>query len=209
MRSVRPPRMLPAGAFVGTGCPGGGIGTAGADAGAELPLNSLPRISAPTATAIGVARLPPGTAFLIASSKEAIVVSSTSIQIARNPILRLQPSAAIRRYDDQDYRLAFSPSIPHILPATDGAREAKTMGILSWIILGLIAGFIASKIVNKTGSGMTMDIALGVIGAIVGGFLASFLGIGGVTGVNIGSIIIAVIGAVVVLLVYRAVASRA
>jgi uncharacterized membrane protein YeaQ/YmgE (transglycosylase-associated protein family) len=83
------------------------------------------------------------------------------------------------------------------------------MGILSWIILGLIAGFIASKIVNKTGSGMMMDIALGVIGAIVGGFLASFLGIGGVTGVNFGSIIIAVIGAVVVLLVYRAVTSRA
>ena len=74
------------------------------------------------------------------------------------------------------------------------------MGIISWIILGLIAGFIASKIVNKTGSGMTMDIALGVIGAIVGGFLASFLGIGGVTGVNIGSIVIAVIGAVIVLL---------
>jgi uncharacterized membrane protein YeaQ/YmgE (transglycosylase-associated protein family) len=83
------------------------------------------------------------------------------------------------------------------------------MGILSWIVLGLIAGFIASKIVNKTGSGMTMDIALGVVGAIVGGFLASFLGIGGVTGFNFGSIIIAVIGAVVVLLVYRAVASRA
>ena len=81
------------------------------------------------------------------------------------------------------------------------------MGIISWIILGLIAGFIASKIVNKTGSGMLMDIALGVVGAIVGGFLASFLGIGGVTGVNIGSIVIAVIGAVVVLLVYRAVAS--
>jgi len=53
------------------------------------------------------------------------------------------------------------------------------MGIISWIILGLIAGFIASKIVNKTGSGMLMDIALGVIGAIIGGFLASFLGIGG------------------------------
>src|SRR6202012_2939963 len=76
MRSVSPPRMLPAGAFVGTGCPGCGIGTAGADAGAEPPPNILPRISAPTATAIGVARLPPGTAFLIASSKEAIVVSS-------------------------------------------------------------------------------------------------------------------------------------
>src|SRR6202034_725656 len=85
MRSERPPRMLPAGAFVGMGCPGGGIGTAGADAGAELPPNSLPRTRAPMATAIGVARLPPGTAFLTASSKEAIVVSYTSIQIARNP----------------------------------------------------------------------------------------------------------------------------
>src|SRR6202041_2431960 len=101
MRSERPPRMLPAGAFVGTGCPGGGIGTDGVEAGAELPPNSLPRISAPTATAIGVARLPPGTAFFIASSKEAIVVSSTSIQIAKRE-LRLQPNAAIRRYHDQD-----------------------------------------------------------------------------------------------------------
>ena len=72
------------------------------------------------------------------------------------------------------------------------------MGIFSWIVLGLIIGWIASKIVNKTGSGMMMDMALGV----VGGFLAGPLGIGGVKGDNIGSIIIAVIGAVVVLLVY-------
>ena len=74
------------------------------------------------------------------------------------------------------------------------------MGIISWIILGLIAGWIASKFVNKSGSGMTMDIALGVVGAIVGGFIASFLGMSGVTGVNIWSIIVSVIGAVVVLL---------
>src|SRR6202035_4584208 len=105
------------------GCPGGGMGTAGADAGAELPPNILPRISAPTATAIGVARLPPGTAFFIASSKEAIVVSSTSIQIAKRE-LRLQPNAAIRRCHHQDYRLSLSPSIPHIPPPTDVAREA-------------------------------------------------------------------------------------
>ncbi len=72
------------------------------------------------------------------------------------------------------------------------------MGIFSWIVLGLIAGWIASKIVNKTGSGMMMDMALGVVGVIVGRFLAGPLGIGD----NIGSIIIAVIGAVVVLLVY-------
>jgi uncharacterized membrane protein YeaQ/YmgE (transglycosylase-associated protein family) len=77
------------------------------------------------------------------------------------------------------------------------------MGILSWIILGLIAGFIGSKIVNKTGAGMTMDIALGVVGAIVGGVLTSLLGFGGVSALNLSSIIVAVIGAVVVLYVYR------
>jgi len=76
------------------------------------------------------------------------------------------------------------------------------MGIVSWIVLGLITGWVASKIVNKTGSRMMMDTALGVIGAIVGGFLASFLRIGGVTGDNIGGIIMAVLGAVVVLLAY-------
>ncbi len=81
------------------------------------------------------------------------------------------------------------------------------MGILSWIILGLIAGFIGSKIVNKTGAGMTMDIALGVVGAIVGGILMSLLGFGGVSGLNFYSIIVAVIGAVVVLFVYRKVAT--
>ena len=72
------------------------------------------------------------------------------------------------------------------------------MGIVSWIALGLITGLIASKIGNKTGSGIMLDIALGVIGAIVSGFLASFR----VTGDNVSSIIIAAIGAVVVLLLH-------
>jgi uncharacterized membrane protein YeaQ/YmgE (transglycosylase-associated protein family) len=82
------------------------------------------------------------------------------------------------------------------------------MGVISWIILGLIAGFIASKIVNKTGSGLTMDIALGVVGAIVGGYLMdAILGIG-VTGVNISSIIVSVIGACLVLWVYHKVVAR-
>jgi uncharacterized membrane protein YeaQ/YmgE (transglycosylase-associated protein family) len=76
------------------------------------------------------------------------------------------------------------------------------MGIFGWIVLGLITGWIASKIINKTGSGMMMDIALGAVGVIAGRFLAGLLGIGGVNGDNIGSIIIAVIGAVAVLLVY-------
>ena len=82
------------------------------------------------------------------------------------------------------------------------------MGIISWIILGLIAGWIASKIVNKTGSGMIMDVALGVVGAIVGGFIASALGSTGVTGLNIWSIVVSVIGAVVVLWIYHAVVGR-
>jgi uncharacterized membrane protein YeaQ/YmgE (transglycosylase-associated protein family) len=82
------------------------------------------------------------------------------------------------------------------------------MGVISWIILGLIAGWIASKFVNKTGSGLFMDIALGVVGAIVGGVLARLVGIHGVTGLNIYSLIIAVIGSVVVLWIYHAVVAR-
>ncbi len=82
------------------------------------------------------------------------------------------------------------------------------MGVISWIILGLLAGWIASKLVNKTGSGMLMDIGLGVVGAIVGGLIVSFLGMSGVTGLNIWSIIVAVVGAVVVLWIYHAVVAR-
>ena len=82
------------------------------------------------------------------------------------------------------------------------------MGIISWIVLGLIAGFIASKLVNKTGSGMILDIVLGVVGAIVGGYISSLLGYGDVNGLNLYSIVIAVIGAVVVLVVYRAVVAN-
>ena len=73
------------------------------------------------------------------------------------------------------------------------------MGIISWIILGLIAGFIGSKIV---------DIAIGIVGALDGGFLFDFLEATGVTGVNIWSMIVAIVGSVVVLLIYNAVTSR-
>ncbi len=82
------------------------------------------------------------------------------------------------------------------------------MGFLSWIILGLIAGFIGSKIVNKTGSGLFLDIILGIVGAIVGGFLMHLLGMAGVSGVNLYSIIVSIIGAVVVLWIYHAVNRR-
>ena len=83
------------------------------------------------------------------------------------------------------------------------------MGILSWLILGLMAGFIGSKIVNKTGEGLILDIVLGVVGAIVGGFISKSLGYGDVSGVNLYSIVIAILGAIIVLLVYRTVVSRA
>jgi uncharacterized membrane protein YeaQ/YmgE (transglycosylase-associated protein family) len=79
------------------------------------------------------------------------------------------------------------------------------MGILAWIVLGLIAGFIGSKIVNKSGEGFFLDIILGVVGAVVGGWLFSFFGAGGVSGLNIYSLCVAVIGAIVVLVAYHAI----
>jgi uncharacterized membrane protein YeaQ/YmgE (transglycosylase-associated protein family) len=78
------------------------------------------------------------------------------------------------------------------------------MSILAWIVLGLIAGFIGSKLVNKTGEGVILDIVLGVVGALVGGYLFSIFGEHGVTGLNLYSLFVAVIGAVVVLVVYHA-----
>ena len=78
------------------------------------------------------------------------------------------------------------------------------MSVLAWVILGLIAGFIASKIVNRAGEGVLLDIVLGIIGAVVGGWLFRTFGMTGVTGLNIYSMLVAVIGAVVVLVIYHA-----
>jgi uncharacterized membrane protein YeaQ/YmgE (transglycosylase-associated protein family) len=77
------------------------------------------------------------------------------------------------------------------------------MGIISWLILGLIAGFIASKIVNKAGEGFLLDLILGMVGAVVGGWLFRVFGMPGVTGFNAYSLIVAVVGAVVFLVVYH------
>jgi uncharacterized membrane protein YeaQ/YmgE (transglycosylase-associated protein family) len=79
------------------------------------------------------------------------------------------------------------------------------MSLITWIVLGLIAGFIASKIVNKEGSGMLLDICLGIIGSVVGGWLFIVLGGTGTTGLNLHSVFVAVIGAIAVLLGYHAI----
>jgi uncharacterized membrane protein YeaQ/YmgE (transglycosylase-associated protein family) len=79
------------------------------------------------------------------------------------------------------------------------------MSIIAWIVLGLIAGFIGSKIVNKQGEGVMLDVVLGIVGAVVGGFLFNRLGATGVTGVNLYSMFVAVVGSVIVLVIYHAV----
>ena len=82
------------------------------------------------------------------------------------------------------------------------------MSIVAWIVFGIIAGFIASKIVNKQGEGLIIDMVLGIVGAMVGGFLSTRLGFGAVDGFNISSMFIAVIGAILVLVIYHAITGR-
>ena len=82
------------------------------------------------------------------------------------------------------------------------------MSVLGWVLLGLIAGFIGSKIVNRSGQGFLLDIVLGVVGAVVGGFLFSAIGATGITGFNLYSMFVAVVGAVVVFWGYHAIAGR-
>jgi uncharacterized membrane protein YeaQ/YmgE (transglycosylase-associated protein family) len=87
-------------------------------------------------------------------------------------------------------------------------QGGEHMGILSWVILGLIAGFIGSRIVDRRGQGFWLDIAIGIIGALVGGFVFNLFGASGVTGLNIYSMIVAVAGSIVVLVIYNTVMGR-
>lgn len=82
------------------------------------------------------------------------------------------------------------------------------MSILAWVILGLIAGFIGSKIVNRSGEGVVLDIVLGIVGAVVGGWLFNTFGMASVNGLNLYSLLVAVVGAIVVLWVYHALIGR-
>ena len=89
------------------------------------------------------------------------------------------------------------------------------MSVIVWIILGLISGFIGSKIVNKRGEGIALDIVLGIVGAVLGGWLFSTFGkmahvhpVAGITGLNLESVFVAVVGAVVLLVVFHAIRRR-
>jgi uncharacterized membrane protein YeaQ/YmgE (transglycosylase-associated protein family) len=79
------------------------------------------------------------------------------------------------------------------------------MSFLAWAVLGLVAGFIGSKLINRSGEGFFLDIVLGVVGAVVGGWVFHFFGAAGVTGLNLYSLLVAVAGSVVVLVVYHAI----
>jgi uncharacterized membrane protein YeaQ/YmgE (transglycosylase-associated protein family) len=79
------------------------------------------------------------------------------------------------------------------------------MSLVAWIVLGLLAGFVGSKIVNKSGEGIIRDILLGIVGAIVGGYLFGMLGHTGVTGLNLYSLLVSVVGAILVLVVFHAI----
>jgi uncharacterized membrane protein YeaQ/YmgE (transglycosylase-associated protein family) len=78
------------------------------------------------------------------------------------------------------------------------------MSILCWIVLGLVAGFIANKIVNGRGDGMVLDMVIGIVGALVGGWLFNAVGSTGLTGFNVWSFFVAIVGAVALLFVARA-----
>jgi len=87
-------------------------------------------------------------------------------------------------------------------------QTGESMSFLAWIVLGLIAGFIGSKLVNRKGEGILLDILLGVVGAFAGGWLFHIFGAPGVSGLNLYSLFVAVTGSVVLLVLYHALRRR-
>jgi uncharacterized membrane protein YeaQ/YmgE (transglycosylase-associated protein family) len=87
-------------------------------------------------------------------------------------------------------------------------QQGSAMTFIAWIVLGLVAGFIGSKLVNKTGEGLIRDVLLGVVGAFIGGYLFNLFGASGVTGLNLYSLLVAVVGSIVFLIVYHAIFRR-
>jgi uncharacterized membrane protein YeaQ/YmgE (transglycosylase-associated protein family) len=102
--------------------------------------------------------------------------------------------------------LGFTSLLAQSASVSIGGNDSGSQGmsIIAWLVLGLVAGFIASKIVNKKGDGLIFDIILGIVGAFVGGWIVRALNIGpGVSGLNLASLLVAVVGAVVFLIVYH------
>jgi uncharacterized membrane protein YeaQ/YmgE (transglycosylase-associated protein family) len=106
---------------------------------------------------------------------------------------------------------ASSVGLATLLLATPAWAQANDQivregaGAFAWILVGLIGGYLASRVVNRSGQGLLRDIFLGIIGGIVGGILFRAVGGHGVTGFNLWSILVAFVGGVVVLLAYHAV----
>jgi uncharacterized membrane protein YeaQ/YmgE (transglycosylase-associated protein family) len=95
-----------------------------------------------------------------------------------------------------------------LAPLMSNRQQGSAMSFVAWIVLGLVAGFIGSKLVNHTGEGLIRDVLLGVVGAFIGGYLFTLFGASGVTGLNLYSLLVAVVGAVVFLIVYHAIFRR-
>src|SRR5262249_2632656 len=90
----------------------------------------------------------------------------------------------------------------------DRSQRRIAMGILSWIVLGAIAGWLGSMLVNRTGEGLLRDIVLGIVGGVVGGWIFATLGSEGVTGSHLWGVVVAGVGAGIVLMLYHAVFGR-
>jgi uncharacterized membrane protein YeaQ/YmgE (transglycosylase-associated protein family) len=82
------------------------------------------------------------------------------------------------------------------------------MTLLGWILFGLLTGFIAARVVNRRGEGCILNVVLGIVGACVGGFIFTNIGGRGISGFDLYSMFVAVVGAIVVLLLYHAFTGR-
>ena len=88
------------------------------------------------------------------------------------------------------------------------SQKSSAISFAAWIGIGLVIGFIGSRILNKTGSGLMRDVLLGIVGALVGGFLSNLLGMSNPSRVDSYSLLVAVVGAVVFMIVYHALFRR-
>ncbi len=88
------------------------------------------------------------------------------------------------------------------------AQESSTLSFVAWIVIGLVTGFIGNKILNKTGHGLTRDCLIGIVGAFISGFLANLLGTRGGPGLDLYSLVVAAVGAVVFMIIYHALFRR-